>query len=92
MALDAVGLRREAEDLLDWTRHLRDDDGSYWTGCVHPACVRYPGGEKTTYTAAAVLLANHSLYGVGPTSGLFRGETLASVVDVVGMAEPLSEG
>lgn len=92
MALDSVGLRAEAETLLGWTRHLRDDDGSYWTGCVHPQCVRYPGGERTTYTAAAVLLADHALYGYGPSAGLFRGETLPEVVDVSGVGEPLSEG
>jgi hypothetical protein len=90
MALDSVGLRTEAEALLGWTRHLRDDDGSYWTGCVHPRCVRYPGGERTTYTAAAVLLADHALYGRGPSSGLFRGESLPPVVDV-SAAQPLGE-
>jgi hypothetical protein len=92
MALDAVGMRDRATTLLSWTRHLRDGDGSYWTGCVHPQCVRYPGGERTTYTAAAVLLADHALYGVGPSAGLFRGETLPEVVDVSGIVEPLSEG
>lgn len=82
MALDSVGERSRAEQLLGWTRHLREDDGAYWTGCVHPQCVRYPGGERTTYTAAAVLLADHALYGYGPSAGLFRGETLPEVVDV----------
>jgi MMP endo-(1,4)-3-O-methyl-alpha-D-mannosidase len=92
IALDALGMRDRAERLLGWTRHLRDDDGSYWTGCVHPQCVRYPGGERTTYTAAAVLLADHALYGCGPSAGLFRGETLPGVVDLSGLVEPLSEG
>ncbi len=92
IALDAVGLRDQAALLLDWTRHMREADGSYWTGCVHPECVRYPGGERTTYTAAAVLLADHSLYGFGPSSGLFRGDTLPGVVDVAGLGEPLHEG
>ncbi len=92
MALDAIGLRDRATLLLGWTRHLRDGDGSYWTGCVHPQCVRYPGGERTTYTAAAVLLADHALYGYGASAGLFRGETLPGVVDVSGIVEPLSEG
>jgi hypothetical protein len=82
MALDAIGMRGRAETLLDWTRHLRADDGSYWTGCVHPQCVRYPGGERTTYTAAAVIMANHALYGYGVSAGLFRGEGLPKVVDV----------
>jgi hypothetical protein len=92
MALDAVGRRAQAVDLLDWTRHLRHHDGSYWTGCVHPECVRFPGGERTTYTAAAVVLADHTLYGFGRSSDLFRGETLPGVVDVAGLREPLPEG
>jgi hypothetical protein len=91
MALDAIGCRDEAVALLDWTRHLRAEDGAYWTGCVHPQCVRYPGGERTTYTAAAVLLANHALYGYGASSGLFRGQTLPAVVDPAGLAERLGE-
>jgi hypothetical protein len=90
MALDALGMRDRAAALLDWTRHMRADDGSYWTGCVHPECVRYPGGERTTYTAAAVLLADHALWGVGPAAGLFRGETLPEVVDLAA-GEPLGD-
>jgi hypothetical protein len=90
MALDSVGMRQQAGEMLDWTRHLRDDDGAYWTGCVHPECVRFPGGERTTYTAGAVLLADHALYGYSAGSGLFRGETLPAVVDVAA-GEPLGE-
>ena len=82
MALDACGLATEARALLGWTRHLRDHDGAYWTGCVHPQCVRFPGGERSTYTAAAVLLADHALYGRGPAAGLFRGETLPAVLQL----------
>jgi hypothetical protein len=92
MTLDAVGRRDQAVRLLDWTRHLRHRDGSYWTGCVHPECVRYPGGERSTYTAAAVMLADHALYGFGRSAGLFRGETLPGVVDVSVVREPLPEG
>jgi hypothetical protein len=92
MAIEAIGMRDEACTLLDWTRHFRHDDGAYWTGCVHPECVRYPGGERTTYTAAAVLLADHALYGYGESAGLFRGATLPGVVDVAEVTEPLGEG
>jgi hypothetical protein len=91
MALDAAGQRDQARTLLDWTRHLRDHDGAYWTGCVHPQCVRFPGGERSTYTAAAVVLADHALYGEGPSAGLFRGETLPRVIDV-SVPEALGEG
>jgi hypothetical protein len=91
MALDAVGQPDQGRMLLGWTEHLRDDDGAYWTGCVHPQCVRYPGGERTTYTAAAVLLANHVLHGDGPAAGLFRGETLPAVLDLPEVEEPVGE-
>ena len=76
MALCTIGMEDEAADLLTWAQHLRDDDGAYWTGCVHPQCVRFPGGERTTYTSAAVVLADAVLNGTGPTARLFRGEGL----------------
>lgn len=71
MAHAGVGLQGRARLLLGWTRHLRHDDGSYWTGCVHPECVRFPGGERTTYTAAAVLIADHVLSGASAAAALF---------------------
>jgi hypothetical protein len=91
MALDSVGMREAAVILLGYTQHFREGDGSYWTGCVHPECTRYPGGERTTYTAAAVLLADNALHGVGDAAGLFRGDTLPVLVDLGDVAEPLSE-
>lgn len=72
MALLAAGRASHARRLLAWTRHLRDVDGAYWTGCVHPQCVRYPGGERSTYGAAAVVMAHHVAAGLGPAAGLFR--------------------
>lgn len=66
------GQEDEASQLLSWTRHLRDDDsGAYWTGCVHPQCVRYPGGERSTYTAAAVLIADQVINGRTPAASVF---------------------
>jgi MMP endo-(1,4)-3-O-methyl-alpha-D-mannosidase len=91
MALDAAGWRDTAVTMLAWTRHLRDGDGAYWTGCVHPQCVRFPGGERSTYTGAAVVVANHVLHGRGPSAGLFRGETLPGVLDLPEISEPVSE-
>lgn len=72
MALDSVGANARAGELLAWTRHLRDDDGAYGTGCVHPQCVRYPGGERSTYSAAAVLMASHVVHAEGRCAALFR--------------------
>jgi hypothetical protein len=92
MALDAAGLRAEGRRLLAWTDHLRDADGAYWTGCVHPECVRFPGGERSTYTAAAVVIADHVLGGTGPAAGLFRGETLPAVLDLPAAEERVPEG
>jgi hypothetical protein len=75
MAAARAGLRTEGEQLLAWTRHLRDSDGSYWTGCVHPACAKYPGGQKSTYSAAAVIIADHVLYERSPAAITFSGAT-----------------
>lgn len=79
LALDAVGRRQDARRLLTWVQYLREPDGSYWTGCVHPDEVRFPAGERTTYTAAAMILAWDALARATPASGLFRGEGLPNV-------------
>jgi hypothetical protein len=51
-------------------QHLRADDGSYWTGYVYPDDARWPV-ERTTWTAAAVVLAADALSGASAASGLF---------------------
>jgi len=71
MAHAAAGDDVRAHRLLAATRQLRDSDGSYFTGMVHPERVHFPGGERTTYSAAAVVLAADALGGTGPASGLF---------------------
>jgi MMP endo-(1,4)-3-O-methyl-alpha-D-mannosidase len=88
MALDALGRYEEALELFEWAQQLRNDDGSYWTGWVHPEALHFPGGERTTYTAAAVVLAANALSGVGPTAGLFRGEGLPAGLD---LSEPVGD-
>ena len=67
----AVGDKAAATDLLDWTRRHRHDDGSYWTGVVYPERIHFPDGERTAYTAAAVILAADAISGTSPASGLF---------------------
>ena len=52
--------------LLDWVRHLRHPDGSWFTGMVHPQRHHFPAGERSTYSAAAVVLAHMALAGTGP--------------------------
>ncbi|WP_235003319.1 prenyltransferase [Blastococcus haudaquaticus] len=51
-------------------QHLRADDGSYWTGYVFADDARWPV-ERTTWTAAAVVLAADALSGATPAAGLF---------------------
>ena len=81
LALDACGRTAQARTLLTWVQYLREPDGSYWTGCVHPDEIHFPDGERTSYTAAVMLLACDALGGLTPAGGLFRGEGLP-VVDV----------
>jgi hypothetical protein len=52
-------------------QHLRDDDGSYWTGLVFDEGVRWPV-ERTTWTAAAVVLAVDALAAVHPRAAIFE--------------------
>lgn len=88
MALDAAGLVKPAWELFDWAQHLRHEDGSYWTGCVYPQATSFPAGERSTYSAAAIVLAANALVGEGPSAGLFRGAGLPTRMDLTeGMDE-----
>ena len=82
MAHAVAGLEDEAMALLHWASRLRRPDGGYWTGTVEPAGRTFPHDERSTYTAAAFVLANDCLYGAGPASSLFRGEGLPAGLDL----------
>ena len=71
MAHLAVGEDTKAWDLFRWAQALRDDDGAYFTGLVYPQRKTFPGDERSTYTAAAVVLAHDALTRTSPASGLF---------------------
>ena len=86
LAYDAAGMPARAALLLSWLADMRDEDGLYWTGRVHPQKVNFPGGERSSYTAAAVILADNALRSCHPTSGLFRGHGLPAAMEV-----PVSE-
>jgi hypothetical protein len=58
IACAMLGMHNEARLLLDCTNILRHDDGSYWTGLHVPSGTWFPEGERTAYSAAAVLLAD----------------------------------
>lgn len=75
MAYLAVGDRETAQYLFDTTWRLRGDNGRYWTGEVHPEEVHFPGGEMSTYSSAAVLLADDALANRSPAANLFTSST-----------------
>ena len=75
LALDALGQREPALQLLGAMQHLRDPDGSYWTGYVFADEARWPV-ECSTWTAAAVVLAVDALSGTTAGGDIFRGASL----------------
>jgi hypothetical protein len=70
LALAAADQPDAALEQVAAMQHLRDDDGSYWTGYVFADDARWPV-ERTTWTAAAVVLAADALSGATAASGLF---------------------
>jgi len=82
LALEALGMHATALELFAAGQELRLADGSYWTGLVFPSRATFPAGERTTYTAAAMVLAADALADASPAAGLFRGEGLPAVVDL----------
>ena len=81
LALDALGDRDRARQLLADVQHLRTPDGAYWTGYVYPDDVNWPG-EQTTYTAGAMILATDALTDSTAGADVFRGATLPAFADL----------
>ena len=71
LALDACGLRDQAAGLLRTVRRHRHDDGSYWTGWQFANEAYYPA-ERSSWTAAAVVLAADALTGFSDGAAIFR--------------------
>jgi hypothetical protein len=84
LTLDAVGRRDEALELVRDMHHLRDEDGSYWTGYVFADDARWPV-ERSTWTAAAVVLAVDALSRTTPGADVFRGEGLPGDFAEIGL-------
>ena len=82
LALDCVGDDEAALELLADMQHLREPDGSYWTGWQFSEQVNWPD-EHSTWTAAAVILAADALSRTTPGSGIFRASTLPTGVDLI---------
>jgi hypothetical protein len=71
LALDAAGDRDRALALFADIQHLRDHDGAYWTGWQFANGAHFPN-ERSSWTAAAVILAADALSPATAASGLFR--------------------
>ncbi|MCU1395416.1 MAG: hypothetical protein JWM34_3844 [Ilumatobacteraceae bacterium] len=71
ISFTAIGDLTTATDLLRWTRAHRCDDGAYTTGIVYPTLERFPAGERSAYTGAAVILAADAIAGASAGSKLF---------------------
>ena len=82
LALDTVGWDEQARKLFADIQHLREPDGSYWTGWQFAEQINWPD-EHSTWTAAAVILAADALSRTTPGSGIFRADTLPTGVDLI---------
>ena len=71
LSFAAMGDIATATDLLLWTRAHRCEDGAYFTGIVYPSLERFPAGERSAYTGAAVILAADAITGASAGSKLF---------------------
>ena len=71
MTLEGTGDYEQAERIFHCLRDKRYDDGSYWMGVTFPDSVIWPE-DRTSWTAAAVLLAFDALNDLTPASCLFR--------------------
>jgi hypothetical protein len=71
LALAAAGEHARGLELFSAMQHLRDpDDGAYWTGYQYAQDVLWPV-ERSTWTAAAVILAADALSGATPGATVF---------------------
>ncbi|MBV9022949.1 MAG: prenyltransferase [Streptomycetaceae bacterium] len=82
LALWAMGESDRAVEILASIRHLRAEDGMYWTGYVFRDDAVWPE-ERTSWTAAALLLAVAALGGDEATTAVFDGGRLP-----LGLIEP----
>ncbi|GDY28978.1 prenyltransferase [Gandjariella thermophila] len=83
LSLDTLGDTDRAAGLLADMQHLREEDGSYWTGFVFADGKRWPE-ERTTWTSAAVILVADALSRTSAGNGIFRAEDLPTGLAVDG--------
>jgi hypothetical protein len=71
LALDACGMRSQALAMFAAAQRLRHPDGSYWTGWQYANHAHFPN-ERSSWTAAAVVLAADALMGSSRGGAIFR--------------------
>jgi hypothetical protein len=71
LALVSIEEKERAQIIFNWIADKRYDDGSYWMGVTFPDGVVWPE-EKTSWTAAAVILACDALYRITPGGRIFN--------------------
>jgi len=71
LALDACEMRTGARAMFATAQRLRQADGSYWTGWQYVNQAPFPR-ERSSWTAAAVVLAADALMGLSGGAGVFR--------------------
>lgn len=69
LACIAAGWREQAEEIYRWLGQWQDGDGGIWTGYSFRDKAIWPQ-EKTTWTAAAYLLAADALWQITPAADL----------------------
>jgi hypothetical protein len=71
IALDACGQRERAAEMFATVARQRHADGSYWTGWQFVDQAQFPA-ERSSWTAAAVVLAADALHEFSDGAGIFR--------------------
>ena len=71
MALDALGDHERARQVFAEIQYLRDGDGGYWTGWQFENQDHFPA-ERSSWTAAAMILAADVLSGTTRAAAMFR--------------------
>jgi hypothetical protein len=89
MALHAIGDPR-AQELFRTMQYLRHEDGSYWTGYQFVNDRHFPG-DRSTYTAASVILAADTICGATPGATIFQ-EIDGHPLGPCGPADPVACG
>jgi hypothetical protein len=71
LTLAAIEDYSRAKAVFSWLGDKRFADGSYWMGVTFPDGIIWPE-EKTSWTAAAVIMAWDAINSVTPAAKLFN--------------------